>query len=209
MNIWEFQKEQLRKNIAQDNANFYTYAKDYLSLAFPRVNEYEIAQNAKLDNEKGWKTKNGFDILNKKEFYNEHPKRPPQSIIDDLTTMPYHIQKMEAKQKLTDPGHIYIDQADRPEFIPKVKGVQTFSDPKFFKTVFVSGDDMVAEENAIRQKEIDDWNKKVVVANKHFFVNTKPSESQQVEKYRNLREGNVQKIGFRLGAQKLGHLTER
>jgi len=84
---------------------------------------------------------------------------------------------MEAKQKLTDPGHIYIDNQHRPEFIPKVKGVQTFSDPKFFKTVFVSGDDMVAEENAIRQKEIEDWNKKVIVSNTHFSVNTKPQES--------------------------------
>ena len=41
--VGECPREQLRKNIAQDNANFYTYAKDYLSLAFPRVNEYEIA----------------------------------------------------------------------------------------------------------------------------------------------------------------------
>lgn len=34
----------------------------------------------------------------------------------------------------------------------------TFSDGKFFKTVFVSGDDMVAEEQAIKQKELDEWN---------------------------------------------------
>lgn len=50
---------------------------------------------------------------------------------------------------------------------------------------------MVAEENAIKQKEIEDWNKKVVVANKHFFVNTKPNESSQVEKYRSLRQDPV------------------
>jgi hypothetical protein len=97
LNIWEFQKEQLRKNITNDNKNFYTYAKDYLSLAFPRVNEYEIAQNAKIENERGWKTRNGFDILNKKENYNEHPKKPPQSVIDSLTTMPHHLQVLETK----------------------------------------------------------------------------------------------------------------
>jgi hypothetical protein len=34
----------LRKHIAEDNSKFYTYGKDYLSLAFPRVNEAEIAQ---------------------------------------------------------------------------------------------------------------------------------------------------------------------
>jgi hypothetical protein len=47
LNIWEFQKEQLRKTISNDNNNFYTYAKDFLSLAFPKVNEAEILQTAK------------------------------------------------------------------------------------------------------------------------------------------------------------------
>lgn len=53
----------------------------------------------------------------------------------------------------------------------------TFSEGKFFNTVFVSGDDMVAEEMAIKQKEQEEWNAKVVVANKHFSVNTKVLES--------------------------------
>ena len=30
-NIWETQKEQLRKMIENDTAHFYTYSKDYLS----------------------------------------------------------------------------------------------------------------------------------------------------------------------------------
>jgi hypothetical protein len=32
----------------------------------------------------GWKTKNGFEILNRKENFNLHSKRPPQSKIDEL-----------------------------------------------------------------------------------------------------------------------------
>jgi hypothetical protein len=36
---------------------------------------------------------------------------------------------------------------------------------------------MVAEEMAIKQKEQEEWNAKVVVANKHFSVNTKVLES--------------------------------
>lgn len=32
---------------------------------------------------------------------------------------------------------------------------------------------MVKEMAEVKQKEIDDWNKKVVVANKHFAVNTR------------------------------------
>ena len=79
----------------------------------------------------------------------------------------------------------------------------TFSDGDFFKTVFVSGDDMVAEEQAIIQREQDEWNQKVVVDNQHFKVNTKILESQQVDKYKGLREEGVKKIGFRLGPQKV------
>lgn len=65
LNIWEFQKEQLRKTISNDAHNFYTYSKEHLSLAFPRVNENELAQNEKQQNQSAWKTKNGFDTKQK------------------------------------------------------------------------------------------------------------------------------------------------
>ena len=53
--------------------------------------------------------------------------------------------------------------------------MQTFSDAKFFNTVFIGGDDMVAEELADKKREVEEWKKKVVVENEHFFVNTKPN----------------------------------
>ena len=79
LNIWEFQKEQLRKHISQDRSNFYTYSKDHMSGAFPLVNEHEIAVKAKIANETAWKTKAGFNMP-KKENLNEHPKKPPTSV---------------------------------------------------------------------------------------------------------------------------------
>lgn len=62
----------------------------------------------------------------------------------------------------------------KPDFQSKIKiaGNQYFSEKEFFKTVFISGDDMVKEEMEMRKKELDDFNKKVVVDNKHFYVNT-------------------------------------
>ena len=54
---------------------------------------------------------------------------------------------------------------------------KTFSQPGYFKTVFISGEDMVKEMQEQKQKEIDDFNKKVVVENKHFFVNTRVQKS--------------------------------
>lgn len=42
LNVWEWQKEQLRKKVEQDPSNYYTYSKEHLSLAFPLVNENSI-----------------------------------------------------------------------------------------------------------------------------------------------------------------------
>jgi hypothetical protein len=84
LNIWEFQKEQLRKQISNDPKNFYSYSQDFLSLAFPLVNENELRMKEKEDSEARWKTKSGFDNLIRNANYAEHPKKPPQSILDDL-----------------------------------------------------------------------------------------------------------------------------
>lgn len=66
LNIWEQQKEHLRKKIAQDTSNYYSYSKEFLSLAFPLINENEIAMKAKQENEARWKTKSGFDNVMKR-----------------------------------------------------------------------------------------------------------------------------------------------
>ena len=65
----------------------------------------------------------------------------------------------------------------KADFYSKVKNKTTFSDPSYFKTVFISGDDMVKEMAELKQKEIDDFEKKVVVDNKHFHVNTRVAAS--------------------------------
>lgn len=87
-NIWEFQKERMRKQLAKDTGNFYTYSKEHLSLAFPLVNENEINAKAKAENEARWKTKNGFENVVKRTNWNEHPKKPDQAAMDNLQ-IPY------------------------------------------------------------------------------------------------------------------------
>lgn len=62
-----------------------------------------------------------------------------------------------------------------------------FSDRNYFKSVFISGDDMVKEEAEQRQREIEEFNKKVVVESKVFKVNTIVNESNNVDKYREIR----------------------
>lgn len=52
-----------------------------------------------------------------------------------------------------------------------MKTKDTFADPDYFKTVFISGDGLVKEQLEAKQKEIDEFNRKLVVENKYFSVN--------------------------------------
>jgi len=207
LNIWEYQKEQLRQQIAKDPSKFYTYSAEHLSLAFPIVNENEIPLKEKAENERRWKTKNGFDNVMKRLNWNEHQKKPDQATIDNLK-LPYHIQALETKKQMKG-FQMVLD--DKEDFQCNIKSRQKyFSDNSYFNTVFISGDDMVKEMQAQKQKEIDDFNKKVVVANPHFIVNTMEKRKvAQVDKFSNIRDGEVQKIGLRFSKKRLQDMAER
>lgn len=145
----------------------------------------------------------------KRENWNEHPKRPDESTIYQLT-LPYHIQKTQTKLK--EKSFIYVpEDHGKPDFQSKIKLVRgTFSHPDYFKTVFISGDDMVKELAQEKQKEIDDFNKKVVVDNQHFYVNTlEKQKAAQVDKYRNIREDAVKKVGLRHPRSRISAMVER
>ena len=133
-------------------------------MAFPVVNENEIAHKEKEDNETRWKTKAGFDNVMKRENWNAHPKHPDELTLHQLT-IPYHKQRAETKEKLKGFQYVPADYG-KADFQSKIKIVRdTFSHPDYFKTVFISGDDMVKELAEQKQKEMDDFNKKVVVDN--------------------------------------------
>ena len=66
---------------------------------FPLVNENEMVHQAKLENESKWKTKKGFDTLNKRENWNEHPKQPDLSKREELR-IPYFQEILSMKQQL-------------------------------------------------------------------------------------------------------------
>jgi hypothetical protein len=68
----------------------------------------------------------------------------------------------------------------------------------------------MAKENAeVKQKEIKDWEEKVVVKNKHFFVNTKELKSNQGDKYRGMLEGPATKVGLKLSKSRVTQMAER
>ena len=58
---------------------------------------------------------------------------------------------------------------------------------------------MVKEMAALKQKEKDDFQKRVVVANEHFYVNSQVKASHQIDKHQSIRGDPVTKVGLRLG----------
>jgi hypothetical protein len=65
------------------------------------------------------------------------------------------------------------EESGKPNFFMNFRCPPTFSEGAFFKTVFISGDNMVRELQEAKQREIEAWNKKVVVDSTHFTVNTR------------------------------------
>jgi len=56
----------------------------------------------------------------------------------------------------------------------------------------------------------DDFEKKVVVDNKHFYVNTlEKSHVSQLDRFINLREDKCKKIGLRHNKKRISEMVER
>ena len=161
------------------------------------INENELKMKQKEESEARWKTKKGFDNLIKNANFAEHPKKPPQSVIDDLQ-IPYVEQMKEKMATIKGRPPFVPDGSGKPDFFMNFRCPQTFADPEFFKTVFISGDDMVKEMQEAKIKEQEDWKKKVVVDSTHFSVNTRAPDTSQVDKVHTLLEERPKKIGLRL-----------
>lgn len=136
------------------------------------MNEHEQRLKEKEDSEARWKTQKGFDNLLRNENFNAHPKKPPQSTLDDLQ-IPYVEQLREKMSTMKGRPPFVPDESKKQDFFTNFRCPQTFADQSFFKTVFISGDDMVREMAEAKLKEAEDWKKKVVVESTHFTVNTR------------------------------------
>lgn len=64
---------------------------------------------------------------------------------------------------------------------------------------------MVKELQQQKQKELDDFKKKVVVDSLNFNVNTMEKQKvAQLDRFKNIREDDVKKIGLRHNKTRIG-----
>jgi len=205
LNYYEQQKEQIRETVSKDKGNFYTYSPEHLSLAFPVVNENQIEYQEKMLNQSKWKTPGGFHNVTKKlkNEYSLHPKKPPQDILDDLND-PYFEQRKKKDQALKSLQREERVDPSKPEFNLNIKETGTFSNKEYFNTVFLGGDDVIAEMEEAKRADLDQWRSKLVVDNTHFKVNTRPNQKmQQMDKRRGILEDKPKKLGITGGSNRL------
>lgn len=86
---------------------------------------------------------------------------------------------------------------------------ELFSDLTYFKTVFASGGDVVAEEAEVRKAEREKFEKAMVVDTKKFNVNTMVKSNHHLDKFKNIREDEPMKKGIKLSAKQVKFLTEK
>ena len=99
----------------------------------------------------------------------------------------------------------YNPQDDgKPIFLSRVASQnQTFSKPGYFNTVFISGDNMEKEMADAKKREQEIEEAKIIVANKHFVVNTRVPASNQTIKYRGMLQDPPNRIGLSLRKSRL------
>ena len=70
---------------------------------------------------------------------------------------------------------------------------------------------MMKEEAEDKKREIENWNKKVVVKNTHFYVNTreKVKTATHLDKFKGLREGEAKKYGYKNKKSNISAMVER
>mmetsp|Transcript_34263 Transcript_34263/g.33865 ORF Transcript_34263/g.33865 Transcript_34263/m.33865 type:complete len:201 (-) Transcript_34263:91-693(-) len=126
-----------------------------------------------------------------------HPKKPPQDVLDDLKD-PFHEQKARKEAAIKSLQRDLIANPNKSGFNLNIKNVDTFSSKDYFNTVFLGGDDVIAEMEQSKKAEHEKWKSKLVVDNPHFNVNTRPKKRiQQIEKKGGILEDPPKKIGVR------------
>jgi hypothetical protein len=99
----------------------------------------------------------------------------------------------------------------KPDFVSKIKTSSdaTFSTKEFFNTLFKSDENTRAEEKELFLKEKEDWQKAVKGSRNYMVVNTRISEGHVLDKFKNIRQDPLEKVGFGISKKKIKALKLR
>jgi hypothetical protein len=179
--IYMAQLRRLREVACNDKDNFYTWSDKYFSLSIDPFTEKEVQTTQKLEHKSRMLTKTGFHNMISDDNKKLHPKRLHHTKIEELRTDPYYLQQDAKKKQLRD-----RDKETLPKGKPAFKNFLP-------KILHGTGDGLVMEnmtlsekiefERKRKEKDRGDWQKKMVVTDPNFHVNTAGIGIYGLDKY--------------------------
>jgi len=204
----EMKKREMRERLGGDKTATYTYSADFQSLAVELVDEGKIKRDEEADAKKKWVTKRGFVYPAPKppSEFNKHSKAPDASRAEELEQPWVENENHPApvsRDEILDPNKPQFDYLPASDMIFGGVAPDGTQDPHFFKSVFLSGSSMAAEDAAAKKREEDEWQSKVVVDNLRFTAhgNTRGNTSNrpsQLDKATDVLRGAPAKKSMRI-----------
>jgi hypothetical protein len=176
LNTAEMQKELIRRKLDKVNDKFFTYSEEFMSLAMCRVNEPALEREAILENQRRWKTKEGFKWPAAKDprEYNVHPKQLSEAAREELTT-PWIANVLHPKPQTRDVS--WDPNSGKPQWDNIPKQFPYFEkNAEFFNSVFAAAalglTPEEAEEKLKEEAKAEEvaWRAKLVVDDPVFRV---------------------------------------
>jgi len=196
LNVYEKQKAELREIARNDPNHFYTYSAEYLSLSIDPYAPEDIKRMENETKQKMWKTPEGFQTILKKnkKDYIIHPKKPHPSKIDELTSYPWHQDKLEQTKKLTNSRGEPIRNG--PDFRTQIGKIDVFSSPELVEAEKITAVEKERQLKEAKKAAEEEWKSKVIVDNAYFYTSLCTDKNSQLDKIKSIREGDAKKRGL-------------
>ncbi|CAK9115561.1 Uncharacterized protein FLJ43738 [Durusdinium trenchii] len=200
LNFVERQQDQMRQRLAQHTGITYTYSSEFQSLAFPLVNEEQIARDEKHQARERFISKRGFVYPAPRD---SAESRKGKIVISEA-------RAEELRHPWEEPNRPRRDRAEHgPDFdcIPTNDYVlfggyhrDGSRNPDFFRSVHLAGSGSDAEAQAAKQLAEKEWRDKVIVDSLSFQAHQgiKTDKPSQLDKLQDILRHKPRKKGFRV-----------
>lgn len=194
-NVYSAQLRRMREMARNDKDNFYTQSENYLSAS---IDPYSTKEARNIDNKISrakYMSKEGIVTIIKKENPQRHRLALHKANIDDLHSEPYHVAKERAKLGAKFKEELIPNVPVFTNFLPPLK----HADPKTQdQEEGLTRLEKMEQDKNMKRKDLDDFNKKLVVDSPNFYVNPNGAGTYNTDKYKGILHDptNVRKKGL-------------
>ncbi|EGR26983.1 hypothetical protein IMG5_203820 [Ichthyophthirius multifiliis] len=207
-NWYEKLMREQREKIKNDKIFFYTYSEQYLGLSIDPYNVEDEKKLALTLEKTQLQSKPEFRTVPPKtlEQYKEHPKKPHESIIEDLAQNPYYEQRVKQEESLKFSKERIRDKSKK-DFNQYIGHIDVFSLPEILETEKIKPIEKERLEREKKKKEIEKWQKKLK-GDAYIHIKKQMQEHpSQLDKLKGIRDGPALKKGILLKNSRIQNST--